>query len=210
MPVAASLNGIAIVRTASPSVRDPPASGRARNPRSPSAVTAPIGCCSTPLQTCVSRSPQTRELHANPKLGLRHSPIKAVVLTNGDVDHVIGLINLREAQPFTIYGTTPRARHREVQHGVPGAGRGARAARRAPARQARRDQGRRRRSGPYGRSLCRAGQGCAVPRGCLGGRRFRHAGGRHHRPQGYRSGNKDVVFLRSGLRDGRRHAHAAA
>jgi pyrroloquinoline quinone biosynthesis protein B len=27
------------------------------------------------------------------------------VLTNGDVDHIIGLINLREAQPFSVYGT---------------------------------------------------------------------------------------------------------
>jgi pyrroloquinoline quinone biosynthesis protein B len=47
----------------------------------------------------------TPQLHADPKLDLRHSPIKAAVLTNGDVDHVIGLINLREAQPFTIYAT---------------------------------------------------------------------------------------------------------
>jgi pyrroloquinoline quinone biosynthesis protein B len=37
--------------------------------------------------------------------GLRNSPIKAVVLTNGDVDHMSGVINLREAQPFTIYAT---------------------------------------------------------------------------------------------------------
>lgn len=36
---------------------------------------------------------------------LRESPIKAVVLTNGDVDHVIGLINLREGQPFTLYAS---------------------------------------------------------------------------------------------------------
>lgn len=36
---------------------------------------------------------------------LRDSPIKAAVLTNGDVDHIAGLINLREAQPFTIYAT---------------------------------------------------------------------------------------------------------
>ena len=48
---------------------------------------------------------QTPELHADPKRGLRHSPVKAAVLTNGDVDHVIGLVNLREAQPFSIYGT---------------------------------------------------------------------------------------------------------
>lgn len=36
---------------------------------------------------------------------LRNSPIKAAVVTNADVDHIIGLINLREAQPFTIYGS---------------------------------------------------------------------------------------------------------
>ena len=36
---------------------------------------------------------------------LRNSPIRAVVLTNADVDHIIGLINLREGQPFTIYGS---------------------------------------------------------------------------------------------------------
>ncbi|MEQ8823627.1 MAG: pyrroloquinoline quinone biosynthesis protein PqqB [Filomicrobium sp.] len=36
---------------------------------------------------------------------LRSSPIKAVVLTNGDVDHVIGLINLREGQPFSLYAS---------------------------------------------------------------------------------------------------------
>ncbi len=37
---------------------------------------------------------------------LRNSPIKAVVVTNADVDHIIGLINLREAQPFSIYGSS--------------------------------------------------------------------------------------------------------
>jgi pyrroloquinoline quinone biosynthesis protein B len=47
----------------------------------------------------------TPALHADKKRGLRHSPIKAAVLTNGDVDHIIGLINLREAQAFSIYGT---------------------------------------------------------------------------------------------------------
>ena len=48
---------------------------------------------------------RTPALHADKKQGLRHSPIKAVVLTNGDVDHIIGLINLREAQVFSVYGT---------------------------------------------------------------------------------------------------------
>jgi pyrroloquinoline quinone biosynthesis protein B len=36
--------------------------------------------------------------------GARGSPIKAVVVTNGDVDHVAGLLTLREGQPFAIYG----------------------------------------------------------------------------------------------------------
>lgn len=47
----------------------------------------------------------TRELHARVSRGLRDSPIKAVVVTNGDVDHITGLIHLREAQPFAIYGS---------------------------------------------------------------------------------------------------------
>ena len=41
----------------------------------------------------------------HPKGNLRDSPIKAVVLTNADVDHVGGLLNLRESQPLNIYGT---------------------------------------------------------------------------------------------------------
>lgn len=41
----------------------------------------------------------------HPTDGLRHSPIKAVVLTNADVDHVAGLLNLRESQPLNLYGT---------------------------------------------------------------------------------------------------------
>ena len=36
---------------------------------------------------------------------MRASPINAVVLTNADVDHVAGLLNLRESQPFNLYGT---------------------------------------------------------------------------------------------------------
>jgi pyrroloquinoline quinone biosynthesis protein B len=37
---------------------------------------------------------------------LRNSPIKSAVVTNADVDHIIGLINLREAQPFSIYASS--------------------------------------------------------------------------------------------------------
>jgi len=45
------------------------------------------------------------ELHPNKTGPLRNSPIKAAVLTNADVDHIVGLINLRERQPFSIYGS---------------------------------------------------------------------------------------------------------
>lgn len=42
----------------------------------------------------------------HPRQGLRHSPIEGVVLTNADVDHVTGLLTLRESQPFVLYATT--------------------------------------------------------------------------------------------------------
>ena len=41
----------------------------------------------------------------HPRQGARHSPIGAVVLTNGDVDHVAGLLTLRESTPFTIHAS---------------------------------------------------------------------------------------------------------
>ena len=47
----------------------------------------------------------TPELHPAADGGPRNSPIKAVVLTNGDVDAVAGLLCLREGQPFTVFGT---------------------------------------------------------------------------------------------------------
>jgi len=44
----------------------------------------------------------TPQLH--PKAGkLRHSPICGVILTNGEVDAVAGLLSMREGWPFTIY-----------------------------------------------------------------------------------------------------------
>ena len=46
---------------------------------------------------------QTPELHPDRTKGLRNSPIEAVVLTNADVDHIAGLINLREREPFWLY-----------------------------------------------------------------------------------------------------------
>jgi pyrroloquinoline quinone biosynthesis protein B len=45
----------------------------------------------------------TPALH--PKAAPRHSPIAAVVLTNGDIDHVAGLLTLRESHTFDLYAT---------------------------------------------------------------------------------------------------------
>lgn len=36
---------------------------------------------------------------------LRHSPVVGVVLTNGDLDHVLGLLQLRESQPLAVYAS---------------------------------------------------------------------------------------------------------
>ncbi|PUB14936.1 pyrroloquinoline quinone biosynthesis protein PqqB [Yoonia sediminilitoris] len=36
---------------------------------------------------------------------LRVSPLKSVLLTNGDIDHVAGLLTLREQQPFNLFAT---------------------------------------------------------------------------------------------------------
>ena len=43
-------------------------------------------------------------LQANCDSG-RHSPIVGAVLTNGDVDHVTGLLTLRESHPLAVYAT---------------------------------------------------------------------------------------------------------
>lgn len=44
----------------------------------------------------------TPQLH--PKAGqLRHTPIAGVILTNGEVDAVAGLLSMREGSPFTLY-----------------------------------------------------------------------------------------------------------
>jgi pyrroloquinoline quinone biosynthesis protein B len=60
--------------------------------------------------TLLNASPDLRQqILATPALyprpGPRHSPIAAVAMTNGDVDHVAGLLNLRESHPFTLYAT---------------------------------------------------------------------------------------------------------
>lgn len=44
----------------------------------------------------------TPELHPT---GLRSLPLSAVLVTNGDIDHVAGLLTLREMQPYTLFAT---------------------------------------------------------------------------------------------------------
>jgi len=50
----------------------------------------------------------TSELHPQPqheKKDVRHSPIAGAVVTNADIDHVLGLLLLRELQPLRVYAT---------------------------------------------------------------------------------------------------------
>jgi pyrroloquinoline quinone biosynthesis protein B len=57
----------------------------------------------------INASPDLRQqLIATPQLHpaagkLRHSPITGVVLTNGEIDAIAGLLSMREGWPFTIY-----------------------------------------------------------------------------------------------------------
>ena len=49
-----------------------------------------------------------RQIASSPELvprARRHTPIAAVVLTNADLDHCLGLLSLREGQPFFVYAT---------------------------------------------------------------------------------------------------------
>ena len=57
----------------------------------------------------INASPDLRQqLIATPQLHpasgkLRHSPITGVILTNGEIDAITGLLSMREGSPFTIY-----------------------------------------------------------------------------------------------------------
>ena len=42
-----------------------------------------------------------------PQTGLRHSPIEAVILSSGEIDHVAGLLSMRESQPFALWAAAP-------------------------------------------------------------------------------------------------------
>jgi len=57
----------------------------------------------------VNASPDIhRQIAENPPLqprSARHSPIASILLTNGDLDHVLGLFSLRESWPLVLYAT---------------------------------------------------------------------------------------------------------
>lgn len=56
----------------------------------------------------INASPDLRQQLADtPALhprALRHSPIAGVILSNGEIDAIAGLLTLREGSPFTLYG----------------------------------------------------------------------------------------------------------
>lgn len=57
----------------------------------------------------LNASPDIRaQLAATPALhptGAREVPLRSVLVTNGDIDHVAGLLTLRETQPFDLFAT---------------------------------------------------------------------------------------------------------
>jgi pyrroloquinoline quinone biosynthesis protein B len=61
------------------------------------------------LWAILNASPDIRaQIAATPVLhptGLRDSPLRSVLVTNGDIDHVAGLLTLRERQPFDLFAT---------------------------------------------------------------------------------------------------------
>lgn len=58
----------------------------------------------------LNASPDIRDQMAHAQVlhptNLRTSPLQSVLLTNGDIDHVAGLLTLREQQKFELFATT--------------------------------------------------------------------------------------------------------
>ena len=87
---------------------------RAYNPNTPAQTQSSIAVSVDSARWCLcNASPDLRQqieanppLHPRPDGPLRASPIGAVVLTNADIDHIAGLLSLRESQAFSLYATS--------------------------------------------------------------------------------------------------------
>ncbi|HWZ81763.1 MAG TPA: pyrroloquinoline quinone biosynthesis protein PqqB [Terriglobales bacterium] len=53
------------------------------------------------------RSQTESSLELRPRSGTRSSPIQGVVLASADLDHVLGLLLMRELQSFSVYAAAP-------------------------------------------------------------------------------------------------------
>ena len=150
----------------------------------------------------------TPQLH--PKAGqLRHSPIAGVILTNGEVDAVAGLLSMREGSPFTLYAHERVLAILQIQQHLQRAGR--------KEREAAADRGRQGvRAGPARRLAIRhrnpalrgSRQGRVVSRrqGASGGRRRR---GRYARASDSGQGKRQVFLFPRRLRAGDRRSQIA-
>jgi pyrroloquinoline quinone biosynthesis protein B len=47
------------------------------------------------------------EVHPDPAKGLRNTPVAGIILTSADLDHVLGLLLMREFTPVRIYASRP-------------------------------------------------------------------------------------------------------
>lgn len=60
---------------------------------------------------------QLAALHPRREQGLRHTPISAVLLMDSHIDHVTGLLSLREGKPLQLYCTA--SVHEDLTQGLP-------------------------------------------------------------------------------------------
>lgn len=82
----------------------------ARDGRIPSLTQSSVAVSADGREWAIlNASPDIRgQLTATPALhpsGPRQIPLRAVLLTNGDIDHVAGLLTLRESQPLDLFAT---------------------------------------------------------------------------------------------------------
>ena len=100
-------NGTAPAATAGASVTEPFVRRPDPNPKWPLAPTASVGIYSMPRPISAPKSKATPS--CNPKRARPNGnpPIQSVTITNGDLDHVVGLLFLRELQKLHVHCATP-------------------------------------------------------------------------------------------------------